>query len=401
MIDAHLLALLATTIEMTTCFICARQLWRLRKDVKDSSRWLLALGSWLCGLLSALAVIGNAGMIPAPESPQLLQPWAGLVYMSLHIVMTMYPITVVRPDWLNPLHYFFLFLPVAVFFIGYLFFIGQWTFLETPQDIRDNILRPDVLVRLASLFVMVPYCFILFLLPYNRRQSSASFRWIILYSLGLSIICGIHIVLMLSYNPVLLVVLPLMASTFYFFSTEYELGDRLRPSLEIAVRDGKVLEPSVPGEASSAADASTGNSSAENSSAGNEAPEGEDLAQELGLDEEDLSPEFGLWTRVRTIIRQEEAWRDPDLTLISLAHQCGTNVTYLNHILREETGKSFKELINGKRIACVVAQLQKNPDMDIQEAFFNAGYRSRATAWRNFKEIMQVTPTEFRESLRH
>ena len=71
---------------------------------------------------------------------------------------------------------------------------------------------------------MVPYCFILFLLPYNRRQSSASFRWIIQYSLGLSIICGIHIVLMLSYNPVLFVVLPLMASTFYFFSTEYELG---------------------------------------------------------------------------------------------------------------------------------------------------------------------------------
>ncbi len=364
MMNAYLTALLATAVEMNTCLICARQLWRARAEVKDSSRWLLALGSLLGGLLATAAVIGSLVADPAPVSTQLLSPWPGLIFMSMHIVMTLYPITVVRSDWLTPLRYFLLFLPVAFFSICCLFFIGRWTPLETPQAIWENILRPDVIVRLATLFVMVPYCLILLWLPYNRRESSASIWWIIQYCLGLSLLCGTHIVLMLTYHPALLIALPLLAATFYLRSTEYELRDRLRPS--------KAVMPVA----------------------------SEDLAQEPGLEEEDLTPEFGLWTRVKSMINQEEVWRNPDLTLISLARDCGTNVTYLNRILREETGKSFKELINGKRIACVVAQLQKNPDMDIQEAFFNAGYRSRATAWRNFKDIMHLTPTEFRQSLK-
>ena len=42
---------------------------------------------------------------------------------------------------------------------------------------------------------------------------------------------------------------------------------------------------------------------------------------------------------------------------------------------------------------------QENPDTDIQSAFFNAGYRSRTTAWRNFKDIMGVSPADYRASL--
>ena len=64
-----------------------------------------------------------------------------------------------------------------------------------------------------------------------------------------------------------------------------------------------------------------------------------------------------------------------------------------------ETGSGFKDLLKARRIASVEAQLRQHPDLDIQSAFFNAGYRSRATAWRHFKDILGVTPTEFRQSL--
>jgi AraC-like DNA-binding protein len=55
--------------------------------------------------------------------------------------------------------------------------------------------------------------------------------------------------------------------------------------------------------------------------------------------------------------------------------------------------------MNAKRINYVTRQLREHPGLDIQTAFFNAGYRSRATAWRNFKEIVGVTPTEYRQQL--
>lgn len=83
-----------------------------------------------------------------------------------------------------------------------------------------------------------------------------------------------------------------------------------------------------------------------------------------------------------------------------MAHRCATNVTYLNQIIHQKTGRSFKELVNDKRIACVVRQFRDNPDTDLQAAFFAAGFRSRTTAWRNFKETQGMSPQEFRLKLR-
>lgn len=376
-----LIALVATTIEMTTCLLCGRHLWRLRKDSNDKSRWLLALGSICSGVLAAFALVGN--IIPQPTGMHtfLLDPWIGLLYMSMHIVMTLYPITVIRPDWLNPRRYFFLFLPVAVFTVAYLFFIGEWTPLYMPQDIWTNVSKPDVFLRLSSLFVMLPYCLILFLLPYNWHKSSASFWWILSYSLGLTAICVVHIILTLTLNPVLMVILPLMAALFYLFSMEFELGDRLRPGTAEEETPDTGVAVAVAGDNSSSKEAA------------------EAAAHLAGVPTEDVPPEFGLWTRVCIVLDQEQAWRDPDLSVNAMARRCGTNVSYLNRIIREETHSGFKDLINTKRIGNVVMQLKENPDIDIQTAFFNAGYRSRATAWRNFKNIVGSTPTEYKQSI--
>lgn len=377
-----LIALVATTIEMTTCLLCGRHLWRLRKESNDKSRWLLALGSFCSGALAVVALVAN--IVPQPTGVQtfLLNPWIGLVYLSMHILMTLYPIMVVRPNWLNPRRYFFLFLPVAVFTVAFVLFIGKWTPLYVPEDVWIQVSRPDVFLRLASLFVMIPYCLILFLLPYNWRTSSASFWWILNYSFGLTAICGVHIVLTLTLNPVLMVVLPLMAAAFYLYSMEYELGDRLRPA--VATEDAP--------EALADAVAATGDDTSSKEAAA-------EAAERAGVPAEDVPPEFGLWTRVCIVLDQEQAWRDPDLSVTSMARRCGTNVSYLNRIIREETHSGFKDLVNSKRVGNVLMQLKENPDIDIQTAFFNAGYRSRATAWRNFKNIVGCTPTEYKQTL--
>lgn len=365
----YLLAIIATTIELAVCMICARQLARLRQETRDNSRWVLALGSFASGLMAGFALVANITKhAVAGAPPTMLSPWIGLIYMSLHIIMVLYPITVVKADWLNPLRYFFLFLPVAVFSIAFLFFIGRWTPLETTADIFANVKKADVLLRLVSQLIMFPYCFILLMLPYSYRKSSADFWWIVNYCFGLTVICVVHIILVLTNLPILMVILPVLAALFYYLSMDYELGDRLRP----------------------------GNSSEE---------ESKTLAnkEEVKVPQEDaqpsLSPEFGLWSRITYFMEKEEIWRDPDLSLVSMARRCGTNVTYLNRIIRQETESGFKEMVIQKRVASVAEQLQNNPECDIQEAFFNAGFRSRTTAWRNFKEVMGVTPSEFRQSL--
>ena len=359
-----LLAIISTTMEMVVCLICARQLGRLRHETGDNSRWILALGSLASGLMAGFALVANIAAGTGAGKPlTMLPPWMGLIYMTLHIIMVLYPITVVRSDWLTPLRYFFLFLPTAVFSFAFLFFIGRWTQLDTTADIIANVKKADVLLRLASQAIMIPYCFILFILPYSYRKSSANFWWIVNYSFGLTVICVVHIILVLTNIPYLMVLLPLLAALFYYLSMDFELSDRLRPGKtteKVSERKPQAIEEKP-------------------------APS--------------LSSESGLWSRIIYYMDTEEIWRDPDLSLVSMAHRCGTNVTYLNRIIRQETNSGFKEMVITKRVASVADQLRNNPECDIQEAFFNAGFRSRTTAWRNFKDVMGVTPSEFRQTL--
>ena len=362
-----LIALITTAAEMTTCFICTLQLKLRKQDSNDNARWLLSLGSFLSGLLATFVILVNLNMHASQSEPILLSPWIGLVYMSMHIVMTLYPITVVRENWLNVKHYFLLFAPVAFFAIVYLFFIGRWTVLPTPAAVWENADKLDVAIRLVALFSMFPYCLIPFWLPYNYKKSSATLGWIVGYSIGLTVICIVHIVLMLTYSPILMAILPVLAATFYYQSTEFELSDRLRPPHE-GLDDDTDPAPIQPLPDIQATDGA--------------------------------APEFGLWSRVCQLMENQEVWRDPDLSLSELARLSGTNITYLNRIIKQEVGMGFKDYLNNKRIKSVASQLRRSPDLDIQEAFFNAGFRSRTTAWRNFKDIMGTTPTEFKQSLK-
>lgn len=350
------MSLAATAMETASCLICAHNLWRIDRNQFDASRRKLFIGALMSGLVAMVVVLGNLSMA-IHESPYfVLHPWIALLYMSMNIVMVLYPISVVRPEWLTTVRVFLLFLPTLVLGVTYAGFSLKWTLLHTPADIWVNILEPDVLVRLAALFLMIPYCLILFMLPYNYRSSSASKRWIWIYSMALMGLTLMHIALMLTNNGVLFILLPLLAGAFYVLSTEYELEMRIRPALP-------VLQPK-------------------------------------GAAEGTVSLEADLWTRVSRLMDEEEVWRDPDLSMESMSHLCATNVTYLNNVIKKNTSGGFKEYVNGKRVACVAAQIRQNPDMDVQTAFFNAGYRSRTTAWRNFKDIIGLSPAEYKNELK-
>lgn len=355
---AFLLSLAATAMEMASCLICAHNLWRIKRDTFDRSRRMLFLGALMSGLMAMVVVLGNLAMAIHEAPYFVLQPWIGLIYMIMNIIMVLYPICVIREDWLTRTHSFFLFLPTLVLGLLYLSFTNKWTLLHTPADIWVHFWEPDVLARLASLFIMIPYCFILLHLRYNYHSTSATQNWIWNYALGLLIICCVHIALMLTNSPVLLIILPLLVGTFYVLSTEYELEERIRPNKQVVM----MPEEAISTEAASAP----------------------------------IEPD--LWSRVCRLMDEEEVWRNPDLSLSSLSRLCATNVTYLSRVILQETGSGFKELVNAKRVASVAAQIQQNPDTDVQSAFFNAGYRSRTTAWRNFKDITGQSPADYRQA---
>ena len=76
-----------------------------------------------------------------------------------------------------------------------------------------------------------------------------------------------------------------------------------------------------------------------------------------------------------------------------------SNRTYVTEAFKQNTGMTFIEYLNKRRIDYVTAALKDDLNADIQELFNYVGYRQRSTAWRNFQKVTGVTPTEFIESL--
>jgi AraC-like DNA-binding protein len=89
-------------------------------------------------------------------------------------------------------------------------------------------------------------------------------------------------------------------------------------------------------------------------------------------------------------------WRDPDLDLAELARRLGTNTAYLSRGLNEGLGLGFTEAINGLRVEHVAARLRDGTDGDILTLAIDAGFGSKATFNRVFKERFSVTPSTYR-----
>ena len=178
----YLLELVASSALATTCFICSRLLWIAQAKRASRSTRLLGIASLFCGITTVGALASSIFLVHPTDGIPLLNPWIGLMYLCLHTVMVVYPISAVKEDWLTSKHFFFLFLPSLLLAIMFLFFQGRWTPLYAWEDFVNNLGRADVLVRAFSQLLIIPYCFIPFIVPYNYLRSSASARWINTYS---------------------------------------------------------------------------------------------------------------------------------------------------------------------------------------------------------------------------
>ena len=101
--------------------------------------------------------------------------------------------------------------------------------------------------------------------------------------------------------------------------------------------------------------------------------------------------------RLQSLMADPNIWKDSEITGDKLARLAGTNRTYLQQAAKELGFTGLTEMIHRRRIDYVCEQLRIDPTASIQDLFYDAGYRSRTTAWRHFSDIVGYTPTEFVE----
>jgi len=99
--------------------------------------------------------------------------------------------------------------------------------------------------------------------------------------------------------------------------------------------------------------------------------------------------------RLDNYMKIHKAWRNPDLSLNTLASELFTNRTSLAQAMRESDYENYSNYINRLRIEDFLQQIESGQMLNFQETFFYVGFRSRSTALRNFRQFTGSTPSEY------
>lgn len=89
-----------------------------------------------------------------------------------------------------------------------------------------------------------------------------------------------------------------------------------------------------------------------------------------------------------------------ELTLKEVSERLFLNTVYLGQIIKKETGATFAELLNKKRIK-MAQQYLMTGDQSIEEICFKVGYTNLGYFYKIFKRICGESPKSYRQKLTH
>lgn len=329
-------------------FVCGIKLWRHREETGDRSR---AIHGLFCLFSSALALIfifrtWNGTTV---VDSAYLDPEHTFIPILFQMALLLYPLEVLRPKE-NPIKiYSMVFTPLIILFLVGIGGGIEYTEINTSTEMIELADKPNVLFRLITSVIVLSYGFVLFIIPYDYKRSSANRYFLISYASGYFILGFLHFAIQFTHSHILVLAHQVLWLTFLSAVTWYELTIRL------------VANDGVDGNAK--------------------------FSENTKYDH--------LWENIMSIIEVEHEWRNPNLTLSSLTSQVYSNRTYVSEAFKRNAGTNFSEYISRRRIRYVVEYLNLHPEADIKSLFFYVGYRSYSTAWDNFRRITGMTPAEF------
>lgn len=336
--------------------ICGVSLWRSRKLTGDFSRTILSVYSVVSAFF---AIIFMVQLLIPDEGHHLLLFRPQYIYVQILLLLAffLYPFEIL-PIKKDPTKVrLLMFVPLAVIVLFGISGLFKYTELTTYMDLWSYRGEFNVIYRVFAAVLTLLYTFGLLFVPFDYSGGRLSRNFIKVYTLGLFLIGLSHFTFYLMDSYCLHVVHHLIWCAFFYALTYYELGGaHLRKHEKTA--DSENLNVKSEG---------------------------------------DSDP---LWERILVVLDENDAWRNPDLTLPSLSSQVFSNRTYVAEAFKRNVKMNFTEYLSRRRVAYVISQLESNPDANISELFIFVGFRSRSTAWENFRKVAGCTPAIFVEKLK-
>ena len=284
-------------------------------------------------------------------------------------VFTLYPLEVARPNWLKMRRMAIIVMPWVIYMAIYFICFGfQATPLRTFDDLLQNLDKPDVVMRIGMLLFMLPIEFV-WALVYNPHRSSAGRLWLRKMMIMVTVIALAFVGNMLTR----MVQWRILHVCVYLAYTLYVMYIELFVRIPVPKNRRNDIEE-------------------EQATIGKQ-----EIPERQYTEEIAEVPDDELMQRVRRAMECDELWREPDFLLDDLVRHVGSNRTYVSQAIKRMGYSGFKDYINNMRVEYIRKQLIEPQHEMIQNLFFDAGYRSRASAWRNFTAIVGCSPSEFEE----
>ncbi|HHV86126.1 MAG TPA: AraC family transcriptional regulator [Petrimonas sp.] len=290
------------------------------------------------------------------------------------IAYIVYPIEVILPGWLNFRRIVKLYAPWL--FLLCIYLISLWTGVQyTPYrsllEMFAHADRFEVWFRLVLSLLIFSPGLVVFFIHRTRHFRNSDHVWMRKYLLTFSVNVFAYILVLMFNHPILHVLYYYVSVGCSLFIVYMELFDRLigKPIATTTIGEKNTQQEKI---ATGAADVSL-------------------PFEKYAIEQKNAV----LVNRLETYMKENSAWRDPDLSLNTLASELFTNRTTLAQAMRENGYENYTHYINRLRIDDFVQQIESEQSENFQEAFFAAGFRSRGTALRNFRQFAGMTPSEY------
>ena len=343
-----------------TIFAISGTLLWLRRKSGDRARMYLF---FIC--LFAVFVFGGrlfGPMIEVPISDSIL-PFTNLSGGLLTIIILyLYPIEVINPGWLNIKRGMLMLLPWVIVILFPLLSGMQFRQLTSFGEILQYISEPNIWFRLIIMLIVLPYVVFIYAIPRQWMKSGATNQWITFYTLTVLCIGVLWAIFMLTGSPLVSSIHLLFFMLFCLGTTYQELFLRIRVPARMEER---ILQFK--------------------------------FQEEFPTDEQ--TEQHPLWTELGKLMKEQELWRNPDLTQEHLASLLKTNRTTLSTVIQDNGFSGYKEYVNRIRIDEYLKIVNSEQYVSSQEAFFRVGYRSRMTALRYFQQFLGCSPSEYQNRL--
>lgn len=351
---------IATTFAAAVVMLLTSLLMFARRKGGERSRVILAFILFF----SVVSYSLRFSALCQGEEPDLLISVPMLlvaIFMSLSYIL--YPIEVISPGYLTIKRILLLYTPMPVLLVLYWLSLRAGVIFHPYHSLVDMLTYASQFhvwfCLLLVLLFFAPVLFI-FLTPYTRRYNNADKEWMVKYTLAFTINTLAYIVVLLNDSMVVKIL-------YYYVSVGCSLYIAYMELFERLIIAHQPLEEKVCIES---------------------------MDKPVAIEPSSVK-QHPLCERIIRYMNQTCAYRDPDLSLNKLAASLYTNRTTLTIALHELGYSSFNAYINTLRIEEFIRSINAKPSANYQDAFYDVGFRSRATALRNFKQYTGKNPSEY------